>query len=101
MAADVVGFTSKDNVGNYGLEEYYNDILSGINGREYGYMNDDSNLERTTKAAVDGYNLVTTLDANIQGIVERKLQEYNDTYKKCGKRRKRCPECGLHHHGCK
>ena len=34
-----------------------------------------------TKAAVDGYNLVTTLDANIQGIVERKLQEYNDTYK--------------------
>lgn len=44
-------------------------------------MNDDSNLERTTKAAVDGYNLVTTLDANIQGIVERKLQEYNDTYK--------------------
>lgn len=81
MAADVVGFTSKDNVGNYGLEEYYNDILSGINGREYGYMNDDSNLERTTKAAVDGYNLVTTLDANIQGIVERKLQEYNDTYK--------------------
>ena len=81
MAADVIGFTSKDNVGNYGLEEYYNDILSGVNGREYGYMNDDSNLERTTKAAVDGYNLVTTLDANIQGIVERKLQEYNDTYK--------------------
>lgn len=81
MAGDVIGFTSKDNVGNYGLEEYYNDILSGVNGREYGYMNDDSNLERTTKAAVDGYNLVTTLDANIQGIVERKLQEYNDTYK--------------------
>lgn len=68
-------------MGNYGLEAYYNDILSGVNGREYGYMNDDSNLERTTKAAVDGYNLVSTLDANIQGIVERKLQEYNDTYK--------------------
>lgn len=54
-------------MGNYGLEAYYNDILSGVNGREYGYMNDDSNLERTTKAAVDGYNLVSTLDANIQG----------------------------------
>ena len=81
LASDVIGFTTKDNVGNYGLEAYYNDILSGVNGREYGYMNDDSNLERTTKAAVDGYNLVSTLDANIQGIVERKLQEYNDTYK--------------------
>lgn len=81
LACDLIGFTSKDNVGNYGLEEYYNDVLSGINGREYGYMNDDSNLERTTKAAVDGYNLVTTIDANIQGIVERKLQEFNETYR--------------------
>lgn len=81
MASDVIGFTTKDNVGKFGLEEYYNDVLSGINGREYGYMNDNANLERTTKAAVDGYSLVTTLDANIQGIVERKLKEFDDTYK--------------------
>ena len=81
MASDVIGFTTKDNVGKFGLEEYYNDVLSGVNGREYGYMNDNANLERTTKAAVDGYSLVTTLDANIQGIVERKLKEFNDTYK--------------------
>lgn len=81
LASDVIGFTSGDNVGSYGLEEYYNDELSGINGREYGYMNDDANLERTTKAAVDGNNLVSTLDVNIQSIVERKLKEFNDTYK--------------------
>lgn len=81
LASDVIGFTSSDNVGNYGLEEYYNDTLSGTNGREYGYMNDDSNLERTTKAAVDGNNLVTTLDVNIQNIVEKHLKEFNDTYK--------------------
>ncbi len=81
LASDVIGFTSSDNVGSYGLEEYYNDELSGTNGREYGYMNDDSNLERTTKAAVDGNNLVSTLDVNIQSIVEDKLQEFNDTYK--------------------
>ena len=81
LASDVIGFTSSDNVGSYGLEEYYNDVLSGTNGREYGYMNDDANLERTTKAAVDGQNLVSTLDVNIQSIVERKLQEFNDTYK--------------------
>ena len=81
LACDVIGFTSGDNIGTYGLEEYYNDILSGINGREYGYMNDDANLERTTKAAVDGQNLVSTLDVNIQSIVEEKLQEFEDTYK--------------------
>lgn len=81
LACDVIGFTSGDNIGTYGLEEYYNDILSGINGREYGYLNDDANLERTTKAAVDGQNLVSTLDVNIQSIVEEKLQEFEDTYK--------------------
>ena len=81
LACDVIGFTSGDNIGTYGLEEYYNDILSGINGREYGYLNDDANLERTTKAAVDGQNLVSTLDVNIQSIVEEKLQEFDNTYK--------------------
>ena len=45
LACDVIGFTGKDNTGTYGLEEYYNDTLNGINGREYGYLNDDSTLE--------------------------------------------------------
>ena len=81
LACDVIGFVSGDNEGTYGLEEYYNNVLSGINGREYGYMNDDANLERTTKAAVDGQNLVSTLDVNIQSIVEEKLQEFDNTYK--------------------
>lgn len=81
LACDVIGFTTSDNVGTYGLEEFYNDILSGTNGREYGYLNTDSALERTTIAAVDGYNIQTTIDANIQSIVEKYLKEYNEDYK--------------------
>ena len=81
LASDVVGFTGKDNVGSYGLEEYYNDILNGINGREYGYLNDDATLERTTIAATDGYNIVTTIDANIQQIVEKYLFKFNEENK--------------------
>lgn len=81
LACDLIGFTTSDNVGTYGLEEYYNDLLSGTNGREYGYLNDDSNLERTTIPAVDGYNVHTSIDANIQGIVEKYLKEYNEEYK--------------------
>lgn len=81
LACDVIGFTTNDNVGTYGLEEYYNDVLSGTNGREYGYLNDDSNLERTTIAAVDGYTIQTTIDANIQSIVEKYLKEYNEEFK--------------------
>lgn len=81
LACDVIGFTTSDNRGTYGLEEYYNDILSGINGREYGYLNDDSNLERTTIAAQDGCNIQTSIDANIQSIVEKYLKAFNEEYK--------------------
>ena len=81
LACDVIGFTTADNRGNYGLEEYYNDVLSGISGREYGYLNDDSDLERKTIAAEDGNSLVTTIDANIQSIVEKYLLKFNEEYK--------------------
>ena len=81
LACDVIGFTGTDNNGTYGLEEYYNDILNGTNGREYGYLNDDSVLERTTVPAVDGSTLVTTIDANIQAICEKYIKEFNDEHK--------------------
>ncbi len=81
MACDVVGFTTSDNNGLFGLEEYYNDVLSGSNGRIYGYLDEDSNLERTTIPATDGNSIVTTIDGNLQSIVEKYLQEFNDTYK--------------------
>ncbi len=80
MACDVIGFTTGDNYGMYGLEEYYNDVLSGTAGREYGYLDDDSKLERTTIPATDGDSIVTTIDGNLQNIVEKYLQEFNDEY---------------------
>lgn len=81
LACDLIGFTTGDNSGTYGLEEFYNDTLSGTNGREYGYLNDDSTLERTTIAAKDGNNIQISLDANIQTIVEKYLKEFNEDYK--------------------
>lgn len=81
LACDVIGFTNKDNNGTYGLEEYYNDVLNGTAGREYGYLNEDSTLERTTKAAVDGYSIITTIDAHVQSIIEKHLLAFNEKYK--------------------
>ncbi len=81
LACDVIGFTTNDNVGSYGLEEYYNDVLSGTPGREYGYLNDDANLERTTIPAEDGNSIVTTIDANIQSIVEKYLKKFDEEYR--------------------
>ncbi len=80
LACDLIGFTSTDNVGNYGLEEYYNDVLNGTSGRVYGYLSDDSTFERTTKAAVDGNTIISTIDVNIQSIVEKYLKEFNDAH---------------------
>lgn len=80
LACDVIGFTGNDNTGMYGLEQYYNEELCGTNGREFGYLNDDSDLERTTVPAQDGYTIVSTIDAHIQSIVERKLREFNDAH---------------------
>lgn len=81
VACDAIGFTTSDNKGLYGLEEYYNDVLSGTPGREYGYLNGDATLERTTIAAVDGNSIVTTIDINIQSIVEKHLRKFNEEYK--------------------
>lgn len=81
LACDTIGFTSSDNVGTYGLEEYYNDVLNGTAGRVYGYLNEGSDFERTTKAAVDGNTIISTIDVNIQTIVEKYLKEFDEEYK--------------------
>ena len=80
MASSVIGFVSSGNVGTVGLENYYNNTLNGINGREYGYLNSDSDFEKTVIAPQDGNTLVTTIDANIQSIVEKKILEFNAAY---------------------
>ncbi len=80
MASAVIGFASSGNVGTVGLENYYNDTLNGINGREYGYLNAESDFEKTVIAPQDGSTLVTTIDANIQSVVEKKILEFNSAY---------------------
>ncbi len=81
LAADMIGFTTSDGQGKYGLEEYYDSVLCGVNGREYGYLNDDLNLERTIQPPMDGYTLHTTSNANVQMIVEKYLKKFNDEHK--------------------
>ncbi len=81
LASAVLGFTASGNLGVNGLENYYNSTLNGINGREYGYLNSDSNFEKTIKEPIHGYTLVSTLDATIQTVVEKKIAEFNEAYK--------------------
>ena len=86
LAGDVIGFTYAENAGSYGIEEYYNSTLNGTAGRSYGYYDSELNLQRTVKDAVDGNSIVTTLDANVQKIVQQEIQNYSDEigFKHCG-----------------
>ncbi len=80
LASSIIGFITPDGSGVNGIENYYDSALSGINGRKYGYLNSDNDLEKTVKDAKDGQTVVLTIDANLQSIVEQKIKEFNDTY---------------------
>ncbi len=81
LASKVLGFTTSGNEGIGGLEDYYNDTLNGVDGRQYGYLNTDNNVEKTIKEPVNGNSLVTTIDLNIQKVIEAKIAEFQEQYR--------------------
>ncbi len=80
LASNVVGFSNDEDAGIAGIESYYNSILNGTNGRTFGYLNQDSEYQKTTIEPEHGKNLVSTLDMNIQQIVEEKIADFDKTY---------------------
>ena len=76
VACDVIGFTNSGNVADWGLEGYYSNILNGINGRQYGYFNSDAGIEQTIIEPKNGHSIVSTIDINLQEIVEKKINEF-------------------------
>lgn len=76
LAASVLGFSTSTQ-GVIGLEKQYNNELNGTNGRAYGYLNADSNVEQTVVEPENGHSVVTTIDANIQTIVEEAILKAN------------------------
>ena len=75
LACDTLGFTYSRDSADYGLEGYYNSSLVGIDGRQYGYLNDDSNVEQTIIEAKDGNNL----ELGIQQIVEKWVNAFMES----------------------
>lgn len=79
LLASVLGYATESS-GVIGIENYYNSYLTGTNGREYGYVGEDSDIETTIKPAINGNTVVLTIDSNIQRIVENKIKEFNEAY---------------------
>ena len=80
LASDVIGFTYAGNAGAIGIEYAYNDVLNGTDGREYGYFDTESSVERTVKAARNGNTVVSTIDITLQSIVEKCILEFNEKH---------------------
>jgi stage V sporulation protein D (sporulation-specific penicillin-binding protein) len=80
LASNVIGFSNSIGDGIIGLESYYDEQLQGTDGRVFGYLNEDQEYEKKTIAPENGYTLQTTLDVNIQEVVEKYIQEFDDTY---------------------
>jgi stage V sporulation protein D (sporulation-specific penicillin-binding protein) len=80
LASKVVGFSNAVDVGTTGVENYYDGILNGTDGRQFGYLNENSEFERTTIAPEHGKTLRLTLDMNIQEIVQQKIDDFDRMY---------------------
>lgn len=78
FACDTVGFASANNGGELGIESQYDDELTGTNGTTYSYVDEGLEVTETQKAAVDGNNIVTTIDYNVQSVIEQCIKEYNE-----------------------
>lgn len=81
LACDVLGFSVDGNVGAAGLEASYNDVLNGTDGREYGYQDADATVQKTVKEPTNGNTVVSTIDANLQSIVEKHLSAFNEAHR--------------------
>lgn len=77
LACRALGFTSSGNKGNWGIEQYYDDTLNGTNGRSYYYFNQELTQEQTVKEAENGNSVVSTIDMQIQQIIEEKIAEFD------------------------
>lgn len=86
--AQVVGFTDADNVGQNGLEGYYDKYIKGIAGSEL-VQSDNGGKEISTKERfyippVKGANVYTTLDINIQAYCEQAVCAATEEWKAKG-----------------
>ena len=79
LACHVIGFCSADGVGLYGLECQYNEVLSGVNGKTVtardAYGNEMQYDYESYVAAIDGCDLYTTIDVEVQKALDEECRQ--------------------------
>ena len=92
LAAHVLGFTSSDGDGLYGIELEYEEYLGGVDGYYIKAKDSHGNVMNSEYAsyidAIDGYNVTTTIDSTIQSYLEAEIaatvEEHEVTNRACG-----------------
>ena len=78
FASDLLGFTNSDNSGAYGIESYYDKVLSGTSGKVVSAKNawgtEMPYDYEEMYASEDGNSLKLTIDEGIQHFVEKNLE---------------------------
>lgn len=85
LAANVIGYVNQDYLGQYGIESTFNNQLQGIAGK-FQTKRDSIGRQITVgesilEAAVDGDDIVLTIDRSIQMKVEQILEEAVKKYR--------------------
>lgn len=79
LAASVIGFTNNDGHGFYGIEKYYDEYLSGVDGRNVTARDANGNdmpyRYSKTYPAQDGDDVYLTIDMTLQTYLESALTE--------------------------
>lgn len=77
LLTQVLGYCTIDNIGQAGLESYYDKYLKGIDGKSLTQTNaQGKEIENSLGyyiPSVAGANLTTTIDVQMQAILEREL----------------------------
>lgn len=88
LASSVIGFTGSDDKGLSGIEAYYDEQLTGTNGRiitaKDAKSNNIANDYETSIAATDGDSIVLTINQTIQYYLEKGLRETMNEYQAKG-----------------
>lgn len=84
LAANVIGYVSKDNIGQYGIESTFNSQLQGKAGTFQAKRDSIGRQitvgESVVEPAVDGDNIVLTIDRSVQMQVDKILAEAVQQY---------------------
>ncbi|MBE7187304.1 penicillin-binding transpeptidase domain-containing protein [Jatrophihabitans endophyticus] len=101
LAAQVLGYTSQvtaadtkadpklvdsDTIGASGLEDYYDSVLRGVDGKQYVELNPQGITvgQGRTVPAQQGDTLVTSINSKVQALAEKSLAEQITASRKAG-----------------